>query len=62
MKETGLDAVSVFAAPLFVNPSRHDYRLKPVRSDSARSEDDDLAGARNMPGLDQDQSVADVRD
>ena len=56
-KETGLDRHSVFAEPLFVNPAIRDYRLRPDSPGVNLATDGGPVGARNMPGLDKDQSV-----
>ena len=54
---TGLDRHSVFAEPQFVNPSVKDYRLRPGSPGSDLASDGGPVGARNMPGLDKDQSL-----
>ena len=54
--ETGLDANSVWGLPVFVNPSKRDYRLKPGSFGTKLATDGGPLGARNMPGLDKDQS------
>jgi len=56
-RRLGFDPNGTWAEPQFVNPARRDYRLKnpgvlPLAADGT------VVGARNMPGLDEDQSVA----
>ena len=54
--ESGLDANSVWRLPEFVNPAARDYRLKPGSFGTNLATDGGPMGARNMPGLDRDQS------
>ena len=54
--ESGLDAKSVWGLPEFVDPSIRDYRLKPGSFGTNLATDGGPMGARNMPGLDKDQS------
>ncbi len=54
--ESGLDANSVWGLPAFVNPAARDYRLKPGSFGTNLATDGGPMGARNMPGLDKDQS------
>ena len=54
--ESGLDAHSVWGLPEFVNPDARDYRLKPGSFGTDLATDGGPMGARNMPGLDRDQS------
>ena len=54
---TGFDAHSIYAKPDFVAPDRRDYRLKPGSPGCGAASDGTDMGARNMPGLDQDQSL-----
>ena len=54
--ETGLDRDSIWGLPEFVNPAKRDYRLKTGSFGTARATDGGPMGARDMPGLDADQS------
>ena len=57
-KEMSLDAGSVWAQPQFVDPAKRDYRLKSGSPGAAGvATDGGPVGARNMPGLDEDQSL-----
>ncbi len=55
--ETGLDANSIWGEPAFVNPAVRDYRLKPGTPGANSATDGGPMGARDMPGLDADQSA-----
>ena len=57
VKELQMDLDSVFAEPQFVDPARRDYRLKPSSPGWTLASDGGPVGARNMPGLDGDQSL-----
>ena len=57
VKELQMDLDSVFAEPKFVAPERRDYRLKPGSPGCTLASDGGPVGARNMPGLDGDQSM-----
>ena len=57
VKELQMDLDSVFAEPQFVNPAKRDYRLKPGSPGWTLASDGGPVGARNMPGLDGDQSA-----
>ena len=57
VKELQMDLDSVFAEPQFVDSAKRDYRLKPGSPGSALASDGGPVGARNMPGLDGDQSA-----
>ena len=54
--EFALDQGSVYGEPQFVNEAQRDYRLKPGTLGTALATDGGPLGARNMPGLDADQS------
>jgi len=54
---TGLERHSLYAEPVFVDPLKRDYRLKPGTPGTGAASDGTDMGARNMPGLDRDQSV-----
>ena len=58
-RELGLDAHSEFAAPKFVDPAKRDYRLAAGSPGLKLASDGGPVGARNMPGLDRDQSMSD---
>ncbi|MGN0853774.1 MAG: hypothetical protein ACI4Q3_10430 [Kiritimatiellia bacterium] len=55
--EMAMDAGSVYGEPAFVDEARRDYRLKPGSAGSSQATDGGPMGARDMPGLDADQSV-----
>ena len=55
--QLGFDVHGLRAEPQFVNPVVRDYRLKPGTPGTALATDGGPVGARNMPGLDGDQSV-----
>ena len=55
--EFKLDQDSVYGEPQFVDEAKRDYRLKPGSFGSDLATDGGPLGARNMPGLDQDQSL-----
>jgi len=52
----GFDTHGQFAEPLFRNPAKRDYRLLPNSPGHTLASDGTVVGARNMPGLDDDQS------
>jgi hypothetical protein len=56
VKELQMDLDSVFAEPQFVDPAKRDYRLKPGSPGWTLASDGGPVGARDMPGLDADQS------
>ncbi len=56
-RELGFDPHSEFAEPKFVNPAKRDYRLAPGSPGLTLASDGGPVGARNMPGLDEDQSL-----
>ena len=53
----GFDGNGQFAEPLFRNPAKRDYRLLPNSPGLTLASDGTAVGARDMPGLDEDQSV-----
>lgn len=55
--DLGFDAHGAFAEPKFRAPEKRDYRLLPDSPGMTLSSDGTAVGARNMPGLDEDQSV-----
>jgi len=57
VKELQMDLDSVFAEPQFADPAKRDYRLKPGSVGWTLASDGGPVGARNMPGLDEDQSL-----
>jgi len=57
---TGLEKHSLYAEPVFADPSKRDYRLKPGTPGTGAASDGTDMGARNMPGLDRDQSISDA--
>ena len=56
-RELGFDPHSEFAEPKFVNPAKRDYRLAAGSPGLKLASDGGPVGARNMPGLDEDQSL-----
>ena len=56
-RELGFDPHSEFAEPKFVNPAKRDYRLAAGSPGLTLASDGGPVGARNMPGLDEDQSL-----
>ena len=56
-RELGFDPHSEFAEPKFVNPAKRDYRLAAGSPGLTLATDGGPVGARNMPGLDGDQSL-----
>ncbi len=56
-KRTGLERNSIYAEPQFIDPLKRDYRLKPGTPGAGAASDGTDMGARNMPGLDRDQSL-----
>ena len=52
-----MDPHSLYVEPDFIDEEMRDYRLKPGSPGVAAASDGGPVGARNMPGLDQDQSV-----
>ena len=57
-REFGLDTGSVYGQPQFMDAARRDYRLKPGSAGADLATDGGPLGARDMPGLDRDQSVS----
>lgn len=53
----GFSAHGVFAKPVFVDAARRDYRLAPDSPGLTCASDGGPVGARNMPGLAEDQSL-----
>ena len=53
----GFDPHAEFAEPKFVDPAKRDYRLAAGSPGLKLASDGGPVGARNMPGLDQDQSL-----
>jgi len=53
----GFDPHSDFAEPKFVNPAQRDYRLADGSPGLTLASDGGPVGARDMPGLDKDQSL-----
>ena len=53
----GFDAHGQFAEAIFRDPARRDYRLKENSPGLTLASDGTVVGARDMPGLDEDQSV-----
>ena len=58
-KKSIIWAHSEFAAPKFVDPAKRDYRLAAGSPGLKLASDGGPVGARNMPGLDRDQSMSD---
>ena len=56
-RELGFDPHGTFARPTFVNERQRDYRLAPGSVGKGAASDGSDVGARDMPGLDIDQSV-----
>ena len=56
-RKLGFDPNGIWAEPQFVDPARRDYRLKPSCK-LPLAADGTVVGARDMPGLDGDQSAA----
>ena len=54
--ESDLDTKSVWGLPEFADPSVRDYRLKPGSFGTSLATDGGPMGARDIPGLDNDQS------
>ena len=55
--QLGFDPHGQRAEPQFVDPAKRDYRLKPGSPGLTLASDGGPVGARNMPGLDGDQSL-----
>ena len=53
----GFDRNGQFAEPLFRDPAKRDYRLLPNSPGLTLASDGTAVGARDMPGLDEDQSA-----
>ena len=53
----GFDPHGLWAEPLFRNPAKRDYRLRAGSPGETLASDGTAVGARNMPGLDGDQSA-----
>ena len=53
----GFDPHGAFAKPVFVNEARRDYRLAEGSPGQTLASDGGPVGARDMPGLDGDQSL-----
>ena len=53
----GFDPHGMFAKPVFVNEARRDYRLAEGSPGRTLASDGGPVGARDMPGLDGDQSL-----
>ena len=53
----GFDRNGQFAEPLFRDPAKRDYRLLPNSPGLTLASDGTVVGARDMPGLDEDQSA-----
>ena len=53
----GFDPNGTFEKPTFVDEAKRDYRLAPGSAGKGAASDGTDLGARNMPGLDQDQSL-----
>jgi len=56
-KTMKIDLTSVYGEPQFVDEAKRDYRLRPGTIGTALATDGGPVGARNMPGLDGDQSL-----
>ena len=60
-RELGFDPHGTFARPTFVNERQRDYRLAPESVGKGAASDGSDVGARDMPGLDIDQSTSGSR-